>query len=81
MPVLPGAMFARSITKSAQNLGKSMTGNMNAFKSSVKGKTNPEPVYSSSSSHRHGGGGSSHSSCACACACDSCACACAGGGR
>lgn len=81
MPVLPGAMFARSITRSAQNLGKSLTGNMNAFKSSIKGKTNPEPVYSSSSSHRHGGGGSSHSSCACACACDSCACACAGGGR
>ena len=82
MPILPGAMFARSITKSAQNLGKSMTGNMNAFKSSVKGRTNPEPVTSSSSSHRHGGGSSSgSSSCACACACDSCACACAGGGR
>ena len=82
MPVLPGAMFARSITRSAQNLGRSLTGNMNAFKSSVKGKTNPDPVYSSSSSHRHGGGGSSSgSSCACACACDSCACACAGGGR
>ena len=83
MPILPGAMFARSITKSAQNLGKSLTGNMNAFKSSVRDRTNPEPVTSSSSSHRHGGGGggSSHSSCACACACDSCACACAGGGR
>lgn len=83
MPVLPGAMFARSITRSAQDLGKSLTGNMNAFKSSVKGKTNPEPVTSPSSSHRHGGGGRSGggSSCACACACDSCACACAGGGR
>lgn len=82
MPILPGAMFARSITQSAQKLGKSMTGNINAFKSSVKGRTNPEPVTSSSSSHRHGGGSSSgRSSCACACACDSCACACAGGGR
>ncbi len=81
MPVLPGAMFARSITRSAQNLGKSLTGNMNAFKSAVKGKTNPEPVTSSSSSHRHGGGGSSSGGSSCACACDSCACACAGGGR
>ncbi len=81
MPVLPGAMFARSITQSAKKLGDSVTGNMNNFKSSIKGKTNPTPVYSSSS-HRHGGGSSSGgSSCACACACDSCACACAGGGR
>ena len=81
MPVLPGAMFARSITQSAKKLGQSLTGNMAGFKSSVKGKTNPSPIYSS---HRHGGGssgGSSSSSCACACACDSCACACAGGGR
>ena len=82
MPVLPGAMFARSITQSAKKLGNSVTGNMTAFRSTVKGRTNPSPVYSSSS-HHHGGGSSGGSSCACACACacDSCACACAGGGR
>ena len=82
MPVLPGAMFVRSITDSAKNLGSSLVGNMSQFKSTVKNRTNPAPAYTPSSSHRHGGGGSSGgSSCACACACDSCACACAGGGR
>ena len=81
MPILPGAMFARSITDGARKVANSLVGNTNAFNTSVKNRTNPDPVYrSSSSSHRHGGGGGS-SSCACACACDSCACACAGGGR
>ena len=81
MPVLPGAMFARSITEGARKLSSSLVGNTNEFKASVKSRSNPDPVYSvSSSSHRHGGG-SGRSSCACACACDSCACACAGGGR
>lgn len=84
MPVLPGAMFARSITDGARKLANSLVGDTNTFKTAVKNRTNPDPIYSSSSSsHRHGGGSSSggHSSCACACACDSCACACAGGGR
>ena len=82
MPVLPGAMFARSITDGARRLATSMVGNTNTFRSAVKNRSNPDPVYSSSSSsHRHGGGGGGRSSCACACACDSCACACAGGGR
>lgn len=81
MPVLPGAMFARSITDGARKLANSLVGNPKTFNASVKNRTNPDPVYSSSSSsHRHGGG-SGRSSCACACACDSCACACAGGGR
>ena len=81
MPVLPGAMFARSITDGARKLANSLVGNPKTFNASVKNRTNPDPVYSSSSSsHRHGGG-SGGSSCACACACDSCACACAGGGR
>ncbi|MBQ4512210.1 MAG: hypothetical protein II969_04405 [Anaerolineaceae bacterium] len=81
MPVLPGAMFARSITEGARKLSDSLVGNSKDFKASVKSRSNPDPVYSvSSSSHRHGGG-SGGSSCACACACDSCACACAGGGR
>ncbi len=78
MPVLPGAMFIRSITDSARGLGTSMVGNMSQFKSTVKNKTNPEPVRSYSSGGHSSGGGSS---CACACACASCACACAGGGR
>ncbi len=83
MPILPGAMFARSITDGARRLANSIVGNTRTFQSAVKNRTNPDPVYSSSSSsHRHGGGGrSGGSSCACACACDSCACACAGGGR
>lgn len=77
MPVLPGAMFARSITDSARGLATSMVGNMNQFKSSVKDRTNPAPVRTYSGGHSSSGG----SSCACACACASCACACAGGGR
>ena len=77
MPVLPGAMFARSITNSARGLGTSMVGNMNQFKTSVKNRTNPAPV-SSGSHHSSGSGGCA---CACACACAGCACACAGGGR
>lgn len=83
MPILPGAMFARSITDGARKIANSLVGNTNSFNASVKNRTNPDPVYSSSSSsHRHGGGRSGgSSSCACACACDSCACACAGGGR
>ncbi len=83
MPVLPGAMFARSITDGARKLATSMVGNTDTFRSAVKNRSNPDPIYSSSSSsHRHGGGGGGgRSSCACACACDSCACACAGGGR
>ena len=83
MPILPGAMFARSITDGARKIANSLVGNTSAFNASVKNRTNPDPVYSSSSSsHRHGGGRSGgSSSCACACACDSCACACAGGGR
>ena len=81
MPVLPGAMFARSITNSARGLGTAMVGNMSQFKSSVKGKTNPVPVSSSSSGSHHSSGGGSSCACACACACAGCACACAGGGR
>ncbi len=82
MPVLPGAMFARSITNSARGLGNSLVGNMSQFKSSVKNKTNPAPVKSYSSvSHSSGSSGGSSCACACACACASCACACAGGGR
>lgn len=81
MPVLPGAMFARSITNSAKSLGNSLVGNMNQFESSVKNRTNPAPVRSYSSSSHSSGGSSGGSSCACACACASCACACAGGGR
>lgn len=84
MPVLPGAMFARSITNSARGLGTAMVGNMNQFKSSVKNRTNPAPRTSSSSSgssHHHGGSSSGGCACACACACAGCACACAGGGR
>ena len=83
MPVLPGAMFARSITDGARQIANSLVGNPKTFQTSIKNRTNPSPVYSSSSSsHRHGGGSSGRSSsCACACACDSCACACAGGGR
>ena len=77
MPVLPGAMFARSITNAARNFGTSTVGNMSQFKSSVKNRTNPAPVRTSSG----GGSSSGGSSCACACACASCACACAGGGR
>ncbi len=80
MPVLPGAMFARSVVDSAKGFGNSVVGNMNQFKSSVKNKTNPAPIQSYSSSS-HGSGSSGGSSCACACACASCACACAGGGR
>lgn len=80
MPVLPGAMFARSITDGARRFANNLVGNPDAFKSAVKNRSNPDPIYSSS--HRHGGGSSGgRSSCACACACDSCACACAGGGR
>ena len=80
MPVLPGAMFARSITNAARSLGTSTVGNMTQFKSSVKNRTNPAPAstYRGSSG---GGSSSGGSSCACACACASCACACAGGGR
>ncbi len=78
MPVLPGAMFARSITDSARSLGTKLTGNTQEFQSKVRNATNPVAPSSPSSRHRGGGGGSS---CACACACDSCACACAGGGR
>ena len=81
MPVLPGAMFARSITNSAKGLGTSMVGNMSQFKTSVKNRTNPAPVSSSGSHHSSSGGGSSSCACACACACAGCACACAGGGR
>lgn len=83
MPVLPGAMFARSITDGARKLANTMVGNPDTFKTAMKNRTNPDPIRSSSSSsHRHGGGSSGgRSSCACACACDSCACACAGGGR
>ncbi len=81
MPVLPGAMFVRSITKSAKGLGNSLVGNMSQFNSSVKNKTNPAPIQSYSSSSHHSSGSSGGSSCACACACASCACACAGGGR
>ncbi|MBQ6509351.1 MAG: hypothetical protein IJI07_07745 [Flexilinea sp.] len=81
MPVLPGAMFARSITNAARNLGTSTVGNMTQFKSSVKNRTNPAPVRTSSRGSSGGGSSSGGSSCACACACASCACACAGGGR
>lgn len=82
MPVLPGAMFARSITNSARSLGNKLTGNTQEFQSRIRNTTNPVPVAPSDSSSRHrGGGGGGGSSCACACACDSCACACAGGGR
>lgn len=87
MPVLPGAMFARSITNSARSLGNKLTGNTKEFQSRIRNTTNPVPVAPSASSSRHrgggwgGGGGGGGSSCACACACDSCACACAGGGR
>ena len=77
MPVLPGAMFARSITNAARNFGTSTVGNMSQFKSSVKNKTNPAPARTYSGGSSSSGG----SSCACACACASCACACAGGGR
>ena len=80
MPVLPGAMFARSIVNSAKGFGNSVVGNMNQFNSSVKNRTNPAPIQSYSSSS-HSSGSSGGSSCACACACASCACACAGGGR
>lgn len=79
MPVLPGAMFARSITNSARGLSTAMVGDMSRFKASVRGKTNPVPI--SSSSGHSSGGGSSSCACACACACAGCACACAGGGR
>ncbi len=81
MPVLPGAMFARSITDSARSLGTKLTGNTKDFQSQIRNTTNPVRTAPSDPSSRHRGGGGGGSSCACACACDSCACACAGGGR
>ena len=82
IPVLPGAMLARSLTDSVRGIGEKTVGSVSTFTNSVRGSTNPAPAPVTKSD-RHGGssGSSGGSSCACACACASCACACAWGGR